>query len=139
MGYYQAGDYYAAGDPAFQRLGEETTAIVRAGGHALMRGAKFMPGVGLAVGGLQALRHLERRAERTKIGKKILKVRRRFTRIGEVGVRRHRRMNVCNPRALRRSLRRVKGFEHFARQVVRIVTPKKRVSGFRFRRRRKRT
>lgn len=33
-----------------------------------------------------------------------------------------RRMNVLNPRALRRSIRRVTGFAKFAKQTVRIVT-----------------
>jgi hypothetical protein len=52
--------------------------------------------------------------------------------------RRYRRMNVCNPRALRRALRRAKGFESFAKEVVHITNRKKVVSGFRMPRRRKR-
>ena len=34
---------------------------------------------------------------------------------------RNRRMNVANPRALRRSIRRVKGFDKLARKSIRIV------------------
>lgn len=36
-------------------------------------------------------------------------------------VRRRRRMNVLNPRALRRSIRRVEGFARFARRTIRIA------------------
>lgn len=34
------------------------------------------------------------------------------------GMRRHRRMNVCNVRALRRAIRRAHGFERVARKVI---------------------
>lgn len=34
---------------------------------------------------------------------------------------RNRRMNVANPRALRRSIRRVKGFDKLARKSIRII------------------
>ncbi len=129
MGYYASGDWYAAGDPG---LGG---AIVRGGASALVR--RFMPGMGTALAGYGALKGLEKVAARTKLGRKVKHMRGKFLRRVGLG-RRHRRMNVCNPRALRRSLRRVKGFEHFAKQVVRIVSPKKRVSGFHFRRKRKR-
>jgi hypothetical protein len=44
--------------------------------------------------------------------------------------RRHRRLNPLNPKALRRALRRAKGFEHFARQVLRVTSPKKHVVAF---------
>jgi hypothetical protein len=36
------------------------------------------------------------------------------------GGRKHRRMNPCNPRALRRALRRAHSFAKFARKVVRV-------------------
>jgi hypothetical protein len=36
------------------------------------------------------------------------------------GGKRHRRMNPCNPRALRRALRRAHSFAKFARKVVRV-------------------
>lgn len=37
---------------------------------------------------------------------------------------RRRRMNVCNPRALRRSIRRAQGFARLARRVLRFTSPK---------------
>jgi len=136
VGYYGTGDYYASGDWYGQGDPGVGSSLVKYGAGALAK--RFMPGVGTALAGYGALKGLEKVAERTKVGKKILKARKGLKGMLGLGrARRHRRMNVCNPRALRRSLRRVKGFEHFARQVVRITSPRKRVSGFRFRRRRK--
>lgn len=40
-------------------------------------------------------------------------------------IRSSRRMNVLNPRALRRSIRRVSGFEKFARRTIRLEVTKK--------------
>lgn len=42
----------------------------------------------------------------------------------------HRRMNALNPKALGRALRRAKGFEKYARKVLRLVAPHKHVDGF---------
>jgi hypothetical protein len=39
--------------------------------------------------------------------------------------RRSRRMNVCNPRALRRAIRRAKGFEKLALRSIRLVSPQR--------------
>lgn len=52
--------------------------------------------------------------------------------------RRHRRMNVCNPRALRRAIRRTHGFSKLAMKTIHLVHPKKKVrfGGFKKRRRR---
>jgi hypothetical protein len=49
------------------------------------------------------------------------------------GMRRRRRMNVCNPRALRRSIRRTHGFAKLAMRTIHLVHPKKKVKfgGFR--------
>lgn len=54
---------------------------------------------------------------------------------------RNRRMNVCNPRALRRSIRRAHGFAKLAMRTIHIVHPKKkgRFGGFRRRRTRARS
>jgi len=38
-----------------------------------------------------------------------------------------RRMNVCNPRALRRSIRRTHGFAKLAMRTIHLVHPKKKV------------
>lgn len=56
------------------------------------------------------------------------------------GMRRHRRMNVCNVRALRRSIRRTQGFAKLAMRTIHLVHPKKhaRFGGFK-RRTKKRT
>lgn len=50
---------------------------------------------------------------------------------------RNRRMNVCNPRALRRSLRRAHGFARLAMKTIHLIHPKKkgRFGGFKKRRR----
>jgi hypothetical protein len=50
---------------------------------------------------------------------------------------RNRRMNVCNHRALRRSLRRAHGFAKVAMQTIHLIHPKKkgRFGGFKKRRR----
>jgi len=49
---------------------------------------------------------------------------------------RRRRMNVCNPRALRRSIRRTHGFAKLAMRTIHLVHPKKKVrfGGFKKRR-----
>lgn len=53
--------------------------------------------------------------------------------------RRHRRINPLNPRALRRAIRRAKGFEHFAREVLKFTKPGTHPHGFKMpRKRRKR-
>src|SRR5712664_2333088 len=51
----------------------------------------------------------------------------------------NRHMNVCNPRALRRSLRRAHGFAKFAMKTIHLVHPKKkgRFGGFKRSRKRK--
>lgn len=55
--------------------------------------------------------------------------------------RRGHRMNVCNPRALRRAIRRAKGFEKLALRSIRLVSPRrlagKHRGGFKTTRRRK--
>ena len=60
---------------------------------------------------------------------------------GAGGLRRRHRMNVCNPRALRRAIRRAKGFEKLALRSIRLVSPHrlhgKRRGGFKVSRRRK--
>lgn len=54
---------------------------------------------------------------------------------------RRRRMNVCNPHALRRAIRRTHGFAKLAMRTIHIVHPKKkgRFGGFRRRRTRARS
>jgi hypothetical protein len=42
------------------------------------------------------------------------------------GMRRHKRMNPCNVKALRRAIRRAHGFEKVAKRVMRFSSPHKR-------------
>ncbi len=51
--------------------------------------------------------------------------------------RHYRRMNPLNPKALRRALRRAKGFEHFARKVMHLTHRKPGTMRFKFPRRRR--
>jgi hypothetical protein len=55
-----------------------------------------------------------------------------------IGIRRRRRMNVCNPRALRRAIRRTHGFARLAMKTIHIVHPKKKGHFGGFKKRRKR-
>ena len=51
---------------------------------------------------------------------------------------RNRHMNVCNPRALRRSIRRAHGFARLAMKTIHLIHPKKKVRFGGFRKARKR-
>ena len=44
---------------------------------------------------------------------------------GGGGGRTYRRMNVCNPKALRRAIRRARGFEKLALKSIRLVSPQR--------------
>jgi hypothetical protein len=54
-----------------------------------------------------------------------------------VGFRRHRRMRVTNPKALRRAIRRTTGFAKLAMRTIHLIHPKKHVrfGGFKKKRR----
>jgi len=49
-----------------------------------------------------------------------------------------RRMNPLNVRAARRALRRLHGFDRIAKSILHVTSPKKKVHGFKFRRRKRR-
>jgi len=53
------------------------------------------------------------------------------------GGRRHRRMRVTNPKALRRALRRAYGFERLAMRTIKLLHPHKRARFGGFKRRRR--
>ena len=53
------------------------------------------------------------------------------------GGRRRKRINVCNPRALRRAIRRTHGFAKLAMKTMHLVHPKKKARFGGFKRRRK--
>ncbi len=48
-------------------------------------------------------------------------------------------MNVCNPRALRRAIRRTHGFAKLAMKTIHLIHPKKKVRFGGFRKRRKKS
>ncbi len=107
-------------------------ALVRKGGAALSAGTKFVRGhpvlsaagaAGILAGGA-TLAHARgmHPAVAAALG----------------GGRRH-RMNVCNPRALRRAIRRTHGFAKLAMKTIHLIHPKKKVRFGGFRKRRKKS
>ena len=148
MGYYQ-GDFYAGsrGDPGFfSFLGK---ALKGAVGVA----AGFMPGGGLVSRAVTAMTHvpgggalvkaarspLARRVGGMVIKHPVLSAAGAAGVIGAgveggrmlrgrhpamAGMRRHRRMNVTNVRALRRSIRRAQGFAKLAKRVLHFTSPR---------------
>jgi len=54
------------------------------------------------------------------------------------GMHRRKRMNVCNPRALRRAIRRTHGFAKLAMKTIHLVHPKKKARFGGFKKKRKR-
>jgi hypothetical protein len=116
MGYYGAGDFYGQGDSAIMPY--------RPSGGLLGKAVRtFMPGLGPNVaiakgvvrGGLAAAK------KALGGGGRVRRAHGRRPRV--MGARRYKRMNPLNPRALRRALRRAKGFERFARGVLSITRP----------------
>ena len=62
---------------------------------------------------------------------------RRAALAGMGGGRRHRRMRVTNPKALRRAIRRTQGFAKLAMRTIHLVHPKRKVRFGGFKKRRK--
>lgn len=158
MGDYYQGDYYRGdyyrGDPGFFSfigglakravglipgvgpIAQSAMSLIPSGGSKLAKAGAVMEKVGpivtklkkpaaigagaLAIGGVgAALGAHHARAARAAAGMKH-----------------HRRMNVCNARALRRAIRRTHGFAKLAMKTIHLVHPKKKVrfGGFRKRR-----
>ena len=112
------------------RAGEIAGAVVRSGGRMIAKhpviSAAGAAGAAAGIGGLICRETAGGGAERgfhvsRKTGRMV----------------RNRRMNVCNPRALRRSLRRAHGFARLAMKTIHLIHPKKkgRFGGFKTRRR----
>lgn len=118
MSYYKAGDYYRRGDlgGAIQRF---------TGG--LSSALSKVPAIGIPAA-------LASKVVSTVAQKPISLIPE-----DQNGGRRYRRMNPLNPRALRRSLRRIQGFARFAKKVMHFAHPKPRSTRFRFPKRRRRT
>jgi hypothetical protein len=142
MGYYQ-GDFYR-GDPGFfsflgglakkavgfipgvgpiasAAIGAGTSIAKRAAGSSMVRrgaGAVMRHPVLSAAGAAGAIGLAGAGAGRAVARRGMARV---------PGMRRHRRMNVCNVRALRRSIRRTQGFAKLAMRTIHLVHPKKKV------------
>jgi hypothetical protein len=139
MGYYAAGDYYR-GDPGLfgNILGGIRNVAGPKAALAPRAATQAAPPTSMRQRGPVQTASLQSRAHSymKKAGKAGMPGAKALA--GMLAGRR-RRMNVLNPRALRKALRRAEGFTRFARRVVKITAPKRRVSGFKFRRRKRRT
>jgi hypothetical protein len=127
MGYYQSGDYYQRGEvaalarralPGLARLGGK----LLAGGTAAATIYEAYKGVTGAPAAAGASSFAAQMAAQPL----------------DTGRRKYRRINPLNPRALRRSLRRIQGFSRFARKVMHFARPSPRSTRFKFPKRRKR-
>ena len=119
MGYYQMGDYYRRGGPI--------TAIVKAGKAILPYAGRALGAAATAGTIYEAFKGITAPSTAAAAAAAA----------PASSGRTYRHMNVCNVRALRRSLRRVSGFAKVARKVMVFVRPKKG-SHFKFPRRKKR-
>lgn len=130
MGYYAAGDWYRSGDPGGLNI---------LGMAARLMGPKAIPSAPARAATMAATPAVSLKQRASQYLKKAGKAGMPGGRaLGKMLAGKRRRMNVLNPRALRKALRRAEGFTRFARRVVKITAPKRRVSGFRFRRRKRR-
>ncbi len=159
MGYYQGdmrGDYYAGtrGDPGFFSF------LGRVAKSALGVASGVMPGGGMVSGAITRMLPGKVGGMVSRVGGAIIRHpvlsaagaagaitaagamgRRGMTKVGVhpglAGMRRHRRMRVTNPKALRRAIRRTQGFAKLAMRTIHLVHPKKKVrfGGFKTRRR----
>lgn len=109
MGDYYRGDYYRGG--VFSKVGGF---IGRVAGKA----GKFVPGVGTAITIAETARNLVGvGGKKPKPG--VMGAIERILPFGETGyLPKRRRMNVANPKALRRAIRRAHGFAKLARSVL---------------------
>lgn len=157
MSYYM-GDYYR-GDPfwgslfgAVKRIGG---ALLGVGGGGGVAQAGAPAGAGMAMikaGGQRAIQVAQRAIVKHPVvsaaaaagalagaGAVVGRVTRRGMMVTPEGIpiRKRRRMNACNARALRRALRRAYAFERIAMRTIHLVHPKKkaRFGGFKKRRR----
>lgn len=131
MSYYQRGDFYppgySVGDPFFGFLGSLISKAAPIVGK-LFHGGSGSEIVRSAGGG--PIVSAGRSAGRMIAKHPVLSAAGAAGAIGAAGMgvhhlmhhpgRRHRRMNACNPRALRRALRRAHAFAKFAHKVIRV-------------------
>ena len=159
MGYYQ-GDFYAGarGDPGIGSffggliksavgmipgVGGPLSSLIKVGGGAATAGAVGKLGAVVKAGKGVIMRHPVLTAAGAAgvgalavgaAGERLLgRGRGKCKHINPRTGKCVRRMNVCNPRALRRSIRRTHGFAKLAMRTIHLVHPKKKVrfGGFR--------
>jgi len=155
MGYYQ-GDFYAGarGDPGigsfFGSLVKGAVGLIPGVGPIASRAIEKFSGGGAATAGRSIIaagkgvimKHPVLSAAggagiigvgAGAVGSRMLGGHRKCKHINPHTGKCRRRMNVCNPRALRRSIRRTHGFAKLAMRTIHLVHPKKKVrfGGFR--------
>jgi hypothetical protein len=147
MGYYARGDFYRGRGDFYRGRGDAGSALATIS-QAL---PDWMPGVGtlrtIAAGGASALGQAMARSpsivERALGPARVQGTRARTIRITDpnapFGGRMYRRINPLNPKALRRALRRAKGFERFARRVMHFTHRRPGQTRFKFPKRKRRT
>jgi hypothetical protein len=106
VGYYQMGDYYRRGGPI--------TALARAGKAILPYAGRALGAAATAGTIYEAFKGITAPSAAAAA-----------VPAGVAPGRSYRHMNVCNVRALRRSLRRVAGFAKVARKVMVFARPRK--------------
>lgn len=140
MGYYAAGDYYAAGGlgSILSGIGGFLTkaAPVALEAYSAYRGgqtpAELAPAIGSYIGQRMGGPPMPGGAfAAAPAGSTVTRIHPGFA------GRRYRRMNPGNFRALKRSMRRMKAFERAARQVFHFTHRQKGHSGFKFHRKRR--
>jgi hypothetical protein len=116
---------------AIQRVGAAGRAIIQRGTAQIIKhpvlsaaGAAGVVGAAMGAGGERLAMHPGAHMRGFHVSRKTGKIVR------------NRHMNVCNPRALRRSLRRAHGFAKVAMRTIHLLHPKKkgRFGGFKKRR-----
>jgi hypothetical protein len=162
MGYYQ-GDWYggARGDPFWGSLISGATKIfskvtqagqkLLAKGGGIMPGGNFPPSHGRMIDipaptyggkvGRFVMKHpvLSGAGAAGALASGAMALHGRGGRAARLpGMHHRRRMNVCNPRALRRAIRRTHGFARLAMKTIHLVHPKKHAKFGGFKKKRKR-
>jgi hypothetical protein len=143
MGYYARGDFYRGRGDFYRGRGDTGSALATIGRSL----PDWMPGVGTlrslgTAGGLGAA--MARSPSLIEQGiAKLQGTKARTIRVTDpnapFGGRMYRRINPLNPKALRRALRRAKGFERFARRVMHFTHRRPGQTRFKFPKRKRRT
>ena len=134
MPYYRAGDYYRKRGDYYRKKGDALAL------------PDWMPGAGViqqlysaATSGAKAAGSVPGLTTIAAAKSLLQGSAGKITRATGGGGRMYRRINPLNPKALRRALRRAKGFERFARRVMHFTHRHPGQTRFKFPKRRKRT